>query len=216
MAHESFEDAETARLMNEHFVGIKVDREERPDLDAIYMEAVQAMSGSGGWPMTVFLTPDGSRSTAAPTSRRRTAHGLPSFTRVLLAASEAYRRGEPRCRAPWTRSPAALRRRRAFGRCGLPAEPVDQAAKALEQAFDAATGGFGGAPKFPQPMALEFLLAAQPCPWWSGRWRPWRAAASTISWAAASTATAWTRTGWCRTSRRCCTTTPCSPGLSDA
>src|SRR5919198_450635 len=91
MEHESFEDAETARLMNDLFVNIKVDREERPDLDAVYMSAVQAMTGHGGWPMTVFLTPDGVPfygGTYFPPDDR---HGMPSFRRVLQAVADAYR-----------------------------------------------------------------------------------------------------------------------------
>src|SRR5947207_7986561 len=89
MAHESFENVETAKLMNEHFINIKVDREERPDLDSIYMQAVQAMSGSGGWPMTMFLLPDGTPfygGTYFPPADR---HGLPSFRRVLESAAAA-------------------------------------------------------------------------------------------------------------------------------
>src|SRR6478672_8684374 len=92
MAHESFEDEETAALMNEHFVNIKVDREERPDIDGIYMQAVQAMTGHGGWPMTMFLLPDGSPfygGTYFPPDDR---HGLPSFRKILEAVSDAYSR----------------------------------------------------------------------------------------------------------------------------
>src|SRR5437870_4147770 len=91
MAHESFEDPETARAMNSGFVCVKVDREERPDLDAIYMDAVQAMTGSGGWPMTVFLTPDGRPFYAGTYFPPEDRHGLPGFTRVLTALAEAWR-----------------------------------------------------------------------------------------------------------------------------
>ena len=90
MAHESFEDTATAQLMNEQFINIKVDREERPDLDAVYMQAVQAMTGHGGWPMTVFLTPDGAPffgGTYFPPNER---HGLPSFRRILQSVAHAY------------------------------------------------------------------------------------------------------------------------------
>ena len=119
MERESFEDPDTAALMNEHFVTIKVDREERPDVDAIYMDAVQAMTGSGGWPMTVFLTPDGEPfygGTYFPDDDR---HGMPSFRQVLAAVAEAWRDrrdevAEPgprarRARSPAGRAPAALR-----------------------------------------------------------------------------------------------------------
>ena len=90
MAHESFEDAETAKLMNELFVNIKVDREERPDLDSIYMQAVQALTGQGGWPMTVFLTPEGVPFSAAHTIHPRTVTGMPSFQRVMQSVADAY------------------------------------------------------------------------------------------------------------------------------
>ena len=89
MEHESFEDEEIARLMNERFVCVKVDREERPDVDGVYMEAVLALAGHGGWPMTVFLDPTGARSSAAPTSRPSPAHGLPSSASVLAAVADA-------------------------------------------------------------------------------------------------------------------------------
>ena len=98
MAHESFEDAETAALMNELFVNVKVDREERPDVDGLYMEAVVAMTGHGGWPMTVFLTPDGVPfygGTYFPPDDR---HGMPSFRRVLQAVADAYRSRKRMCR----------------------------------------------------------------------------------------------------------------------
>ncbi len=98
MERESFEDDATAALMNEHFVSIKVDREERPDLDAIYMDAVQAMTGRGGWPLTVFLTPDGSRSTAARTSPTRTATGCPRSGKVLAAIADDVARAPRRGR----------------------------------------------------------------------------------------------------------------------
>src|SRR5438067_6200393 len=91
MAHESFEDAETAALMNEQFVNVKVDREERPDLDAVYMDAVVALTGQGGWPMTVFLTPDGEPFYGGTYFPPEPRHGLPSFRQVLAAVSEAYR-----------------------------------------------------------------------------------------------------------------------------
>src|SRR5512138_2339483 len=96
MAHESFENPETAELMNELFVNIKVDREERPDIDAIYMDAVQAMTGGGGWPMTVFLTPDGVPFYGGTYFPPEPRHGMPSFTQVLNAIADAYknRRGE--------------------------------------------------------------------------------------------------------------------------
>ncbi|MFL5797987.1 MAG: thioredoxin domain-containing protein [Actinomycetota bacterium] len=160
MERESFEDPETAALMNRHFVCIKVDREERPDIDAIYMDAVQAMTGSGGWPMTVFCTPDGEPffgGTYFPDDDR---HGMPAFRRVLTAVAEAWadRReeavGQGRALA------------RAIGRAAnvrASAEPLSEdllrdAFAGLRRGFDETWGGIGGAPKFPQPMTWEFVL----------------------------------------------------------
>jgi uncharacterized protein len=159
MERESFEDPEIARLMNDNFVNIKVDREERPDLDTIYMEAVQAMSGHGGWPMTVFLTPDGvpfyGGTYFPPTDRL----GMPGFQRVLTSVAEAYRRAPDEIR----RSAEQLRSRLGGSLMGHEAGALDErvaaaAYQGLVASFDARHGGFGGAPKFPQPMNLEFLL----------------------------------------------------------
>jgi uncharacterized protein YyaL (SSP411 family) len=160
MARESFEDAVTARLINERFVAIKVDREERPDLDAVYMKAVQAISGSGGWPMTVFLTPDAHPYYGGTYFPPRDTHGLPSFTRVLMAASDAYRTRRSEVQGAVAQIGAAL------GPAPVSHEDLspgllERAASALVGDFDATTGGFGGAPRFPQSMALEFLLPQQ-------------------------------------------------------
>jgi uncharacterized protein len=163
MERESFEDPETAALMNEHFVSIKVDREERPDVDAIYMDAVQAMTGSGGWPMTAFCTPDGEPFYGGTYFPDEDRHGMPAFRRVLTAVAEAWR----------DRRDEAVRQgqglARAIGRAAqvrASAEPlsddlVRQAFGALARAFDATWGGIGGAPKFPQPMTWEFVLRCQ-------------------------------------------------------
>src|SRR5438445_3474306 len=159
MEHESFEDPQTARLMNDNFVNIKVDREERPDLDTIYMEAVQAMSGHGGWPMTVFLTPDGvpfyGGTYFPPTDHM----GMPGFQRVLTSIAEAYRRSPDEIR----RSADQLRGHLGRSLMGHEAGALDAGVAAaayqgLAASFDARHGGFGGAPKFPQPMNLAFLL----------------------------------------------------------
>jgi uncharacterized protein YyaL (SSP411 family) len=160
MAHESFEDSETATIMNEHFVNIKVDREERPDLDSIYMEAVVAMTGRGGWPMSVFLTPDGKPfygGTYFPPTNR---YGMPSFRQVLVSIAEAYRdqrerieQGGEQLKARVDQSPALRADPGALG-----PEILDLAYRQLESRFDSTYGGFGEAPKFPQPMNLEFLL----------------------------------------------------------
>jgi uncharacterized protein YyaL (SSP411 family) len=162
MAHESFEDPATAAILNRDFVSIKVDREERPDLDEVYMAAVQAMTGSGGWPMSVFLTPDLEPfygGTYFPPDDR---HGLPAFSRLLEAIAEAWRtrRGEI---ATQGRQLAAHLRDRLDVPAGS-ADPqlgqLERAAARLTRAFDPVHAGFGGAPKFPPPMPLEFLLRA--------------------------------------------------------
>jgi uncharacterized protein len=160
MAHESFEDPATAKVMNELFVNIKVDREERPDIDAIYMSAVQAMTGQGGWPMTMFLTPDGvpyhGGTYYPPTDR----HGMPSFVRVLRSVADAYRtrRGEVLDTAERVRELYAGARRAAESAGELTAAQLDSSARGIVARYDARHGGFDGAPKFPQTMALDFLL----------------------------------------------------------
>ncbi|MBU7596635.1 thioredoxin domain-containing protein [Streptomyces sp. P38-E01] len=162
MARESFEDAETAALMNEYFVNIKVDREERPDVDAVYMEAVQAATGQGGWPMTVFATPTGEPfyfGTYFPPTAR---HGVPSFQEVLEGVQAAWeeRRGEVDDTAGQiARELAGRRIKYGEGTPELPgAADMSAALLGLTKEFDAMYGGFGGAPKFPPSMALEFLL----------------------------------------------------------
>ncbi|GAA0513293.1 hypothetical protein GCM10011581_03960 [Saccharopolyspora subtropica] len=159
MAHESFEDAETARLMNDHFVNIKVDREERPDIDAVYMEATQAMTGQGGWPMTCFLTPDGEPfhcGTYYPVEPRA---GMPSFRQLLDAVVQAWQGRGAEVRKAAARVVEQLSAQRA----PLPESILDEdvlagAVSRLHAEFDADHGGFGGAPKFPPSMVLEFLL----------------------------------------------------------
>ena len=162
MAHESFEDAATAELMNRHFINIKVDREERPDLDSIYMSAVVALTGQGGWPMTVALTPDGRPffgGTYFPPTPR---HGMPAFRQVLLALAEAWqeRRGDVEGSAGEIAD--HLRQTTLAEGLGgggvLDDDLLDQALNSLLRSFDSRLGGFGGAPKFPPSMTLEFLL----------------------------------------------------------
>ncbi len=163
MAHESFEHEPTAALMNELFVNVKVDREERPDVDDIYMQAVQAMSGHGGWPMTVFLLPDGRPFYGGTYYPRETRMGMPAFRDLLRGIEDAYRNRRDEV------DKAAGSLTGALGRLALniggPAEALnadllDAAAAGVLRNFDGQHGGFGGAPKFPQPMILEFLLRA--------------------------------------------------------
>jgi len=159
MARESFEDAEIAALMNRDFISIKVDREERPDLDQVYMRAVQGLTGSGGWPMTVFLLPDGApffAGTYFPPSDR---FGMPSFRRVLGAVAEAFAQRPAEVEATAAQVRDFLERPVVPLAAGtLTAGLLDEAYDRLRRDHDAVHGGFGGAPKFPQPMAIEFLL----------------------------------------------------------
>ena len=158
MERESFEDPEIARLMNEHFVSVKVDREERPDVDAIYMDAVQAMSGHGGWPMTVFLTPDGEPFFAGTYFPPEDRHGLPGFPRVLQTVAEAWRDRREDLLGQGRRVIEAIGRGPSAPPDPLTEDLLRQAFAGLRGGFDREWGGFGGAPKFPQPMTLEFLL----------------------------------------------------------
>ena len=161
MERESFEDDETARMMNEHFVNIKVDREERPDIDSIYMSAVQALTRHGGWPMTVFLTPDGAPFYGGTYFPPVPSRGMPSFQQLLLSVADAYenRREEVLGSAESVRD--YLRASTAAVMPGAEStgtELLDRAASALLGGLDRRHGGFGTAPKFPQTMNLEVLL----------------------------------------------------------
>jgi uncharacterized protein YyaL (SSP411 family) len=160
MAHESFENPETAGLMNELFVNIKVDREERPDIDSVYMEAVQTLTGSGGWPMTVFLTPEGKPYWGGTYFPPEDRHGLPGFPKVLRAAANAYRdrRGDIEQAANELLAAVSKNAERTRAIEPLTADILEKAGLALKQDFDPQNGGFGTAPKFPQPLVLEFLL----------------------------------------------------------
>jgi uncharacterized protein YyaL (SSP411 family) len=160
MAHESFEDAGVATLMNDRFVNIKVDREERPDVDAIYMDAVQAMTGSGGWPLNVFLTPEGKPffgGTYFPPAPR---HGLPAWQQVVEAIAEAYRTQRDDIEHNATiLTESVSRGQKLAGAEGPPvAEVLHTSEESILASEDRRFGGFGGAPKFPAPLALEFLL----------------------------------------------------------
>ena len=158
MAHESFEDPETADLMNRLYVNVKVDREERPDVDSIYMEAVQAMTGQGGWPMTVWLTPEGRpfyAGTYFPNSDR---HGMPSFQTVMQAVSEAWETRREEVLGQSERLTDAISRSipRTDDLPGI--EGLEYAYESVAASFDPVNGGFGGPPKFPQQPVLDFLL----------------------------------------------------------
>ncbi len=162
MERESFEDEATARLLNERFVSIKVDREERPDLDSIYMGAVQAMTGSGGWPMSVFLTPEGQPFYGGTYFPDEPRHGMPSFRQVLEGVSEAWRTQRNEVTAAGQRLVASLveqaRSASAGGEVVIDRAFFEGVNSALDGTFDTRNGSWGGAPKFPQPMTLEYLL----------------------------------------------------------
>jgi len=162
MAHESFEDERVAAILNVHFVSVKVDREERPDLDRIYMSAVQALTGRGGWPMSVFLTPDGRPfygGTYFPPTPR---YGMPSFTQVLLSVADAWQNRRQELLTGGQQLVNAIEQQMAVAedvkREGVKRETLDTAFENLDRDFDELHGGWGAAPKFPQPMVLEFLL----------------------------------------------------------
>ena len=160
MAHESFEDETTARMMNSLFVNVKVDREERPDVDSIYMQAVQAITGHGGWPMTMFLTPDGvpfHGGTYYPPEDRQ---GMPSFRRVLASVSESWntRRDEVLKGATALRGIYAAAEAPTAAGDSLTRAQLDETIRSLGKWYDERAGGFGSAPKFPQPMMLDVLL----------------------------------------------------------
>ncbi len=160
MAHESFENEATARLMNENFINIKVDREERPDLDNIYMAAVQSLTGHGGWPLTVFLTPDGRPFYGGTYFTPDDRHGLPSFSRVLEAVAASFRERPKEINRAATQLAASLNDRgsTAINTGFLSPDLLQRAFQSLAAEFDRTNAGFGDAPKFPQPLALEFLL----------------------------------------------------------
>ncbi|MGW3038951.1 thioredoxin domain-containing protein [Kitasatospora sp. NPDC001159] len=162
MAHESFEDAGLAEYLNERFVAVKVDREERPDVDAVYMEAVQAATGQGGWPMTVFLTPAKEPFYFGTYFPPKPRHGMPSFRQVLEGVDAAWRDRRQEVGEVAGRIRADLAERAAVYSAGAHHPPgeadLHQALVALSREFDQNRGGFGGAPKFPPAMVVEFLL----------------------------------------------------------
>jgi uncharacterized protein len=159
MAHESFQDDATAAQMNAGFVCVKVDREERPDVDSVYMTATQAMTGQGGWPMTVFTTPDGEPFYCGTYFPPRPVHGMPAFRQVLAAVSEAWAGRRAELEAAGAQIVGAISARLDLGApAPLTADVLDAAVAGLASTFDEETAGFGGAPKFPPSMVLEFLL----------------------------------------------------------
>src|SRR5262245_41519752 len=160
MAHESFEDGATAALMNDLFVNVKVDREERPDVDAVTMEATVGMTGSGGWPTTVFMTPEAKpfyAGTYFPPERR---HGIPSFPELLRAVAETWRLRRDDIEQQASRIDGALRSTAGTQSSTEPltSAVLDDAVRGIAATFEPAFGGFGRAPKFPASSTLELLL----------------------------------------------------------
>jgi len=161
MAHESFEDDAIAAMLNDNFVSVKVDREERPDVDSVYMDATVALTGHGGWPMSVFVDHEGRPFYAGTYFPPEPRHGMPSFPQLLVAITESWSGRRDEVEAAADRITKALaHRERAVSSEGAPptAAELDAAVAALAQSYDAARGGFGRAPKFPPSMVLEFLL----------------------------------------------------------
>jgi uncharacterized protein YyaL (SSP411 family) len=160
MEHESFENEAIARLMNENFVNIKVDREERPDLDQIYMSAVQMMTHHGGWPMTVFLTPEGLPFYAGTYFPPEDRYNMPGFPRVLMSVADAYRERSADVQETAASILSELKRAATALESSelLTTELLDAAYRGIIRSYDSTNGGFGGAPKFPPAMSLEFLL----------------------------------------------------------
>jgi uncharacterized protein YyaL (SSP411 family) len=161
MAHESFEDAATAALLNDNFVSIKVDREERPDVDSVYMDATVALTGHGGWPMSVFVDHEGRPFYAGTYFPPEPRHGMPSFPQLLTAITDSWQGRRDEVEGAADRITKALaQRERAVASEGTPptSADLDAAVAALRQSYDVARGGFGRAPKFPPSMVLEFLL----------------------------------------------------------
>jgi uncharacterized protein YyaL (SSP411 family) len=167
MAHESFEDEATAQAMNDGFVNVKVDREERPDVDAVYMAAVQAMTGHGGWPMTAFLTPQGRVFFAGTYFPAQPTHQMPAFRQVLAAVQDAWHQRRDEVESTGARVAAALAAQSVLAGPHPPTAPeLDAAVTVLAADFDHEQAGFGTQPKFPPSMALEWLLRHH---WRTGR-----------------------------------------------
>src|SRR5205085_10066949 len=157
---ESFENDEIAAILNDNFVAIKVDREERPDIDSIYMQAVQLMTGHGGWPMSVFLTPDGAPFYAGTYFPPDDRHGMPGFKRVLTHVIDAYRtrRSDVEDASSEVRRAIGASLQVGGGTRSLNRPELDRVAEQIARTYDPVNGGFGSAPKFPPSMTLDFLM----------------------------------------------------------
>ena len=238
MDRESYDDPEIAAIVNQHFIAVKVDRDERPDIDSRYQAAVQAVSGQGGWPLTAFLTPDGKPFYGGTYFPPSDGYGRPSFRRVLLSIANAYteKNGDVVEQAKMVES--AIAQSESFaGRSGrVSAGVIAAIQESAFKMFDPQHGGFGQAPKFPHPSALDLLIeryartsgaslrrtaeGGRPHIERRGpettvcatssllRLSTWLRVASTTNWRAGFIDIRWMSAGWCRTSRRCATTIP--------
>ena len=222
MAHESFENEEAAAIMNREFVNIKVDREERPDVDRVYMTFVQATTGGGGWPMSVWLTPDLKPFVGGTYFPPEDRYGQPAFKKVLEKIAAAWKaKSREDCRARGRRSlmRCANRKRRSPPLTGKDRRSavLEAAYEQLDRSYDPKEGGFGNAPKFPRPVDGEFpdavlrarseerMLANKRSKWSCSRCAKWRRAECTITSAADFIVTRSIVTGTCRTSKKCST-----------
>src|SRR5690606_38469053 len=158
MAHESFEDDEVAALINEHFIPVKVDREERPDIDAIYMDACMKLTGQGGWPLNAFLTPDQKPFYIGTYFPKTGKYGRPGMMDVLPQLHDVYTNDPDRVQEIGDRMKQALEIRPESGTGEIPAQILHQAFGQLARLYDSVYGGFGGAPKFPSPHQLLYLF----------------------------------------------------------
>ena len=219
MDRESYDDSEVAAIVNEHFIAVKVDRDERPDIDSRYQAAVSAVSGQGGWPLTAFLTPDGKPFYGGTYFPPSDGYGRPSFRRVLLSIANAYKEknGDVVEQAKMVENAIAQAESFAGRRGSLSANLIAAIQESAFKMFDAQHGGFGQAPKFPHPSVLDLLIEQyartreienlRNCES-SSLSNTWRMAAFTTNWREDFIATRSTSAGWCRTSRRCATTIP--------
>jgi len=229
MDRESYDDPEIAQIVNARFVAIKVDRDERPDIDSRYQVAVQALSGQGGWPLTAFLTPDGKPYFGGTYFPPDEHYGRPSFRRVLVSISDAYheKNGDVTEQAKLVEGAIAHSESFAAKSGDVSLRVVDEIVQACLKMFDQEHGGFGSAPKFPHPSALDLLIDqyakggaavgtggdARPStdqiqPVFTSTLEKMARGGVTTSLPGAFIATRWMSGGWCRISKRCLTTTP--------
>jgi uncharacterized protein YyaL (SSP411 family) len=158
MDRESYDDPEVAAIVNEHYIAVKVDRDERPDIDSRYQIAVSSLTGQGGWPLTAFLTPDGKPFFGGTYFPPAESYGRPSFKRVLLSIAQAYREKHGEVLEQAQLVERAIARAESFSAGKVFATVIDAIIESAEKMFDEVNGGFGAAPKFPHPAALDLVM----------------------------------------------------------